>query len=464
MTIRRVWFAVTIAAVAIAAALLWQRVRVDSPLAVTVRRGDLTATLTASGPLRPVQSITYRSPVAGREVEIKELAAEGTRVNEGDLLVRLETADVDREIERAQQESRQAQMDLEVAQADVQEADAAMKSVSEGEGALAVEEARTRFQLIQKKVERLRREYAQLKPLMDKGFMTREELARTEAELEEAEEEFTLARKRTDVAVEMTHPREKNHAALQLAQKAAQLGRARTRVEETRTRFDLLRQLREACVIYARGPGLVVYEDFMNANPRRKIRIGDRVTPSQGIVTLPQIDRMQINGSVSESEVHRVHPDQAATIRVEAFPDLRLTGRVGRVGTLASASAYRPLEDKRFDLIVELDLSPDQLRPEMTARADIVVGSRKNVLLLPVTAVFERQGRSIVYIVGAAAIDARTVELGESNAELVEIVNGLAENDRVALTEPDGASGAPAQTQIEVPTGPGSQGHGTQPH
>ena len=109
---------------------------------------------------------------------------------------------------------------------------------------------------------------------------------------------------------------------------------------------------------------------------------------------------MLVEASVGEAEVHRVQPGQPATVRVEAFPDLRLTGKVSRVGTLASASATRPFDDKRFDLIIELDPTTTELRPEMTARADIVVGTRKDVLLVPVTAVFEHQGSFVAYVVG----------------------------------------------------------------
>ena len=56
-----------------------------------------------------------------------------------------------------------------------------MKAVTEGEGALTVEEARSTLQRAQKKAERLRQEYEHLKPLLDKGFITRDELARDRA-------------------------------------------------------------------------------------------------------------------------------------------------------------------------------------------------------------------------------------------------------------------------------------------
>jgi multidrug efflux pump subunit AcrA (membrane-fusion protein) len=455
--------ATTVIVALVVAALFWvagtRRVRVDPALIATVHRGPLTATLTATGTLRSIQAITYRSPVAGRDVEIKELAPEGTHVKEGDLLIKLETTDVEREIERAGQEARQAQMDLEVAQADVQEAEAAVKAVSEGEGVLAVEEARTHLQLAEKKAQRLRQEYAQLKPLMDRGFITREELARTEDELDQAEQELTLARKRTGVAVDLTHPREESRAALQMAQKTAQLGRARTHVDETNTRLGLLRQLKDACTIYALGPGLVVYEENLSANPRRKIRVGDRVSTSQGILTIPEVNRMQIDSTVSEPEMHRVHPGQTADVRVEAFPDLRLTGHVVRVGTLASTSAFRPLDDKRFDLIIELDSAPPELRPEMTMRADITVGQKPDVLLVPVTAVFEREGTFVTYVVTPGGPDRRRVTLGESNAEVSEVVEGLRDHEEVLLTEPAQFGGV-----ADPKSAPPASINGPQPH
>ena len=54
----------------------WRRGVPDRALTAVVTRGPLTATLTATGTLRPLQSITYRSPIAGREAEILELEVE----------------------------------------------------------------------------------------------------------------------------------------------------------------------------------------------------------------------------------------------------------------------------------------------------------------------------------------------------------------------------------------------------
>ena len=202
--------------------------------------------------------------------------------------------------------------------------------MSEGEGALSVEEARTRLQLAQKKVERLRQEYDAAQAADGEGLHHARRAGAHGDELEQAEEELALARRRTDVAVQMTHPREKQRAALQLAQKESQLENvARRGCRKPRRAWRTLQGLIEACSIYARRPGLVVYEEFMNASPRRKIRVGDRVTSSQGLVTIPEVNRMLVEASVGEAEVHRVAPGtEPRSSGSRRFPTLRLTGKV----------------------------------------------------------------------------------------------------------------------------------------
>jgi HlyD family secretion protein len=435
----------------------WGRSAAEPALVAAIRRGTLTATLTTSGTLKPIQSITYRSPLAGRETEIVELVGEGTRVREGDLLVRFDTTDLERDIARAKQEVAQARMDLVVAEIERKEAEAAVKGVAEGEGALAVEEAKTRLQLAEKKVDRLREEHDQLKPLLDNGFITREELKKTVDELEQAEEDLALAKKRADVVIGLNHPRDTQHAALQLAQRESQLENTRIRALEADARLQLLLAQLEHCRVVARRPGLVVYEEFLNANPRRKVRVGDRVSASQGVITIPEVNRMLLEASVSEAEVHRVHAGQAASIRVEAFPGEMVSGTVARVGTLARASADRPFDEKRFDLIIDVAPTDLELRPEMTARGDITVGTRANVLLAPVNAVFDDKGVTVVHLRRGGAVETRAVRVGEGNDTAAEILSGVAEGDELMLTAPAApvtAGGSPRP--ISAP-GPGPE-------
>jgi multidrug efflux pump subunit AcrA (membrane-fusion protein) len=420
--------------IAAGTAFVW-RAATDATFTATVRRGKLVARLTETGVLKPAQSIIYRSPLSGRETEIVFLAPEGTLVAEGDLLVRLETTELERELERAIRDLREARVNLQLAAVEVQEGKGRIESLAEGEGALGVEETRSQLRLAEKKVERLRTEHEGLLPLMERGFITRDELHRAAFELEQAEADLALAKRKAKILIEQTHPRDQQRARLLLVQKQAQAENARARQQEAEARVQALRMAIEGCSIYTREPGLVVYEDFLGAGRRRKIRVGDRVTPSQGLVTIPEVERMLVEASVREADMHRVKPGQPAVIRLDAFPDARFPGRVARVGTLARSTSPQPFEGKRFDMIVEVDPTEAELRPEMTARVEVLVGEREDVLLVPVNAVFERNGELVCHVLGSFGAETRHVELGDSDGLVVEVVAGLSEGDQVSLTD-----------------------------
>ena len=399
----------------------------------TVERGPLVTVLSEPGTLRAAQSTPYRSPVNGREAEIVHLVPEGLRVGQGDLLVRLETRDLEAELRQATDNVHEAELALQVAELELLEATAGLESTVDGEGSLTIEESRTNLALAERRVERLRREVESLEPLLDQGFITGDELERSRDELDTAEADLAIARRRASVLVEQTHPVATRRAELRLAQRRAQREAVERRLAAARRRVAEIADLIERCTIYAEGPGLVVYEEFMASSPRRKVQLGDRVTPSQGIVRVVDVSHMLVDASVPERSVHRVHPGQSVTVRLEAFPDLRLSGRVATVGTLARTTFDRELDGKRFDVTVELDSMDAGLRPEMTARVDILVGDWQDIVQVPVNAVFENDGMTLVNVLRGGRVESRQVELGEQNQRFVEVVAGVAEGERVML-------------------------------
>src|SRR5437870_11470602 len=91
---------VAVAAAIVLAVVAWRQTAVNPELTAVIHRGDFTPTLTTTGTLRAIESLTYRSPVPGRELEIVELVSEGTHVNEGDMLVRLDCTELEKESDR----------------------------------------------------------------------------------------------------------------------------------------------------------------------------------------------------------------------------------------------------------------------------------------------------------------------------------------------------------------------------
>ena len=134
--------------------------------------------------------------------------------------------------------------------------------------------------------------------------------------------------------------------------------------------------------------------------------------------------------------------------RVQAGPARRRSGstrsrtcaspaRSTRVGTLARASVERPFEEKRFDLVVELDrdrrraaAGDDRARRHPGRRAD------QDVLLVPINAVFDRAGRAgRPRACGRSASRRGRSSWANPTTRKVEVVAGLDEGERVALTD-----------------------------
>jgi multidrug resistance efflux pump len=419
----------------------------DAADIVTVRRGTVTVIQTLSGTLRPAHALTYRSPLGTRETEILFLIEEGVHVETGAVLARLDTSDVERELDRARQEARQAQVEWQAAEIEVQAARASLTALSGGAGTLSVNEAQTRTQASQRLVERLQADVEALRPLLDRGFITREEFRRSSDALEQATAQLALDRQRMAI-VEDGRPHEQQRLELVIAQKTAQCENIRSRLEELAARQRLLGEQVAGGVLSARQPGLVVHEESISANPRRKVRVGDRVTASQGIVTIPEVSNMIVEATAVESDLDRLQPGQAAEIRLEARPGLELKGRVLRIGTLARSFEGLAPGEKRFDVLVAVETTQGDVKPEMTARVDIAVGVIANALLVPVQAVVARSGGTFCKPI----VDGRwrAVKIGRSTPEWAEVLSGLSEGDRLLVDDatdlprtagPVGASG-----------------------
>ena len=75
-------------------------------------------------------------------------------------------------------------------------------------------------------------------------------------------------------------------------------------------------------------PGIVVYKEVFFGSEQRKPQVGDQVWANQPLIILPDISRMVVETKVRETDIHKVERNQKVGVRVEAYPDLRLTGAV----------------------------------------------------------------------------------------------------------------------------------------
>jgi len=449
--------------------------------AVEVREGPFRVAITEAGTLQALRSVTYSSAIQSNQAKIVALAPEGTLVQAGDLLVLFDAAPFEEEIRKNQALLAQAgaevlkaredlklqaiqnQEELLAARLRVEKSELEMKDVQEGKGRVKEEEAASAVTNAERELQKAETALADLKPLLAEGFITRTELERAEQQVARAREDLDLAKRRRDALVNFGRPLElsqarsdsqssretlrqlESAASYRVAQKQAGITAAQSRIQEAEARLELAKQQLARCEVRAEVPGIVVYKDVFFGSEQRKPQVGDQVWANQPLIILPDISRMVVETKVRETDIHKVERNQKVAVRVEAYPDLRLTGAVVRVGTLAQEEKDRR-GAKFFSVTVQLNESEPRLRPGMTARVEIEVEERAKALFVPLEAVFEREGRSIVYVAGRRP-HPREVVLGPSSADFVVIEKGLLRGERVLLRDPEAAlpdfSGAP---------------------
>jgi RND family efflux transporter MFP subunit len=155
------------------------------------------------------------------------------------------------------------------------------------------------------------------------------------------------------------------------------------------------------------------------------------VTGGTLLLSLAATSTLHLEGLVDENEVARVVVGQPARLRTEAFGDRSFSGRVRKI----SPVGQRVQNVTYFEVEVEVtDADAVRLRPRMSGDAEIVTEVVEDALLLPESALRYRGEQ--VYVEtrnGEGLFSPRDVTIGIVDGSRVQVADGLAEGDEVAL-------------------------------
>jgi HlyD family secretion protein len=141
-------------------------------------------------------------------------------------------------------------------------------------------------------------------------------------------------------------------------------------------------------------------------------------------------------------------------VTLDAFKGQRLGCEVLRISPVASERDWRS-DIRKFEVILALEKNDLPLKPGATVKAEVLVGEVKDVLAVPLQAVYVKEGKYFCFVDAGGRPGRREVKLGESNASSVAVVDGLKEGDEVLLYNPEGgADGAPAGEKEKRKDGP----------
>ena len=162
---------------------------------------------------------------------------------------------------------------------------------------------------------------------------------------------------------------------------------------------------------------------------------GAPVRERMQLFTLPDQSKLEVEVLLHETIIQRVRIGMAVAIRLEALPDLRLSGVISSLSPV-------PLSDRNpesgndatyFLGHVQLDTTPSKLRPGMTTLVTISTGLRSGVLAVPTMAVVVEDDQEICYVDHDKSVERRAVKVTQASRDMLEVVGGLSEGEVVFL-------------------------------
>lgn len=145
-------------------------------------------------------------------------------------------------------------------------------------------------------------------------------------------------------------------------------------------------------------------------------------------LTIVDLDRLEVQSYVDETDIGKVRVGQPVTIRIDAYPGRELEGVVQAIYPKAQ------LINNVVNYVVIVDIlnNPDLLiRPEMTAHVNFILEQRKDVVSIPRSALLREGGRNYVIVQAGDQWNKRQVEIGLQTPQSIEIVSGLKEGETI---------------------------------
>jgi RND family efflux transporter MFP subunit len=440
----------------------------QADITTTVVRATVPIFITCGGELESAQGVEVLCEVEHKDgVKIVEMVPAGSQVKQGEVVVRLdpsvfydqraaqeiEVAKVDA-LARAAVEELKIQQNLaasQVAQAELAEtlAQLDLEKYMEGDYNVEFNELQGAIALKQTELQEAQETVEFYRDLVKKGFRTPEQLQAKQRAVEKADyelrsneerlrvlENFTLRRQEAELTAkadeaerELTRAIDSSQAGVNKAQSDVDLAQATARLEHQQ--LERIGKQIELCTVRAPSDGIVVYA----RNEKDPLDLGDAVYFKRKLCSITNLTRMQVQAFVHESDVKKVRRGMPTEITVDALPGLTLRGTVEQVGDFYDGTRHWLSGGvKEYETIVTINDAPQSgLKPGMTSKVQIHVGELSDCLVVPVPAVVEHDGHYFCYVLDGQYAERRRVTIGASTENLVEITEGLAEGEKVAL-------------------------------
>ena len=440
-------------------------------ITATVTRGELAIVVTERGDVESSQSISVRCEVEGERHKIVDIIPNGTQVKKDQVVLKFDAEELTRrhaeqevKLKGAEGKAKSTKEKLEQAKykAEGDIADAELnhvlavlecKKYLEGEYEAEVFDKEGAIALAKRDLKEAEEKLEAYRKFVKSGFGTPEQLQFKEADVETKRFYLERDKKKLDVLKKYMFEQKKTELTAKSKEAERKLARIKSSsaaaISEAQSEYDAaditarlekrtLDQIKsqlERCEVKAPQDGILEYANARYYDGSSRISPGAMVWFQQPLFTIPDLGHMQVRVKVHEAMVKKVKAGLKAELRVDALHNKVLHGTIKSVATLADNPPWDERGIKEYATIVTIeDLPPEGgLLPGMTAEVRMMVNTLRDVLMLPVQGVTEKEGVHYAYVVTNSGVERREIEIGENNDKYVEIKSGVTEGEHVAM-------------------------------
>ncbi len=405
---------------------------------VVIKTGDIRKIVNASGKVLPNQDIRLKCKASGQIVEMPYNISD--RVKKGEMLVRLDPVDEERN-------TRKAKVALEVAQTKLR---ACEISYDVAKQTLETERAKVDSDISSAEVKLgdLKTTLNRAQQLFAKNLVSREELDKAEVACKQGE----LTLKQAQLKLNDLKTSE-----LSLELKKSDIEQAKAQIETNQIQVQDAQQRLKDTTLLAPIDGVI---SAVSARVGQVVSSGTSSTTSgTDLLDLTDMSRIFAEINVDESDVAGIREGMPSVISIDSGGERKYDGKVVYI----TPKGVRSRGVVNFTVRVEiLQKESPALRPEMSTNVDIILDQRKGVLVAPLAALHAEDGRFYAQVVQAASeqpqgttapaakgagvpagsgtmpaaeiTEKREVKLGLSDGSYAEVLSGLKEGDTILIS------------------------------
>jgi len=374
---------------------------------VSLKRTNLPITVTANGTIQPEKSINVSPKSSGRLKSL--LVKEGENVRTGQILAYMDESNTLGQVTQADGNLAAAEASLELLRA--------------GNRAQDIAQAQANLVNAQATLEQSEIVFRQNQQLFTEGAIASRDLDAARTTMEANRARVLQTREALSLQQAGSRPEEIFRAEAQVIAAEGSLQNVQSQLEDT--------------IIRAPFDGVVVRK---YADPGAFVTpttSGSAVSSATASSILALASNNQVVANVAEADISQIAIAQQVTLRVDAYPTKKFSGRVVSI----SPQAIINQNVTSFEVKAEITSEEKQLlRSGMNASLEFKAGELKDVLVVPTVAIVRQQGGTGVYVKTEQSETPvfTTIETGVTIGNQTEVKSGLTGNEKIFISFPEG--------------------------